>query len=408
MDSEAICAVLSKKILYLVEVIMIPFVDLQSQYRRIQPELEAGVLGVLRGGQFILGREVRILEEKLEEFAQVKHAVTCASGTDALMIALMAKDIGPGDVIFTTPFTFFATAEVIALLGATPIFVDIDPVTFNMCPEALEHTIQMLERTEFSGAGLPKLSRLETLRLKGIIAVDLFGIPADYNEINAIADRHGLFVIEDAAQSFGGEYFGKHVGSLAEIACTSFFPAKPLGCYGDGGAIFTNDDMLADLFRSIRVHGQGIDRYENVRLGITGRLDTIQAAILLSKLTIFESEVADRRRVAQAYSNAIASYSLPLIAPSVPDGYRSAWAQYSLLAKDGAHRQELMDRLKAASVPTAIYYPKPLHLQKAFSSLGYTVGDFPVSEDVASRIFSVPMHPYLDNETINNLVKAMI
>lgn len=389
---------------------MIPFVDLQTQYKKIQAEVEEAVLSVLRGGQYILGPEVRELESRLASYVGVKHAVSCASGTDALLMALMAKGVGPGDAVLTTPFTFFATAEVIALLGATPVFVDINPVTFNIDSKALEETILALKGEGNGSCALPRIpdDELSRLKVRGIIPVDLFGIPADYEEINAIAARHGLFVIEDAAQSFGGKYRGKPVGSLAETACTSFFPAKPLGCYGDGGALFTDDDELAGLFRSIRAHGMGAERYENVRIGITGRLDTIQAAILMPKLKIIDHEISERQRVAASYAREIKKYGIPVVVPTVQDGYYSAWAQYSVLAKDGAHRQSLIDKLKAASIPTAIYYPKPLHLQKVFARLDYRIGDFPVSEEMSGRIFSVPMHPYLDDATIETIVKAMV
>jgi UDP-2-acetamido-2-deoxy-ribo-hexuluronate aminotransferase len=388
---------------------MIQFVDLQTQYKKIQAEVEAGVLAVLRGGQYILGPEVRELEARLAEYAGTKFAVSCASGTDALMIALMAKGIGPGDVIFTTPFTFFATAEVIAVLGATPVFVDIDPVTFNIDPKALSAAVQALKAKDRGIHPLPGVSQEELAKLspKGIIAVDLFGIPADYDAINAIAKQHGLFVIEDTAQGFGGKAHGKMAGALAEIGCTSFFPAKPLGCYGDGGALFTDDQEMAALFNSIRVHGQGVDKYENVRLGITGRLDSIQAAILLPKLKIFEEELAQRQRVADRYTKGIKSAGLKLVTPAVPDGLRSAWAQYSVLADNAGARQAFQDKLKEAGIPSAVYYMKPLHLQKAFAGLQYRAGDFKISEDFSERIFSLPMHPYLDDATIDRIVGAM-
>lgn len=388
---------------------MISFIDLQSQYKRIQPDVEARVLAVLRSGRYILGPEVTALENSLAKFAGVKHAITCASGTDALMIALMAKGVGPGDAVFTTAYTFFATAEVIALLGATPILVDIEMATFNIDPTALDVAISALKECDTKCSALPKwpAEKLRKLTPKGILTVDLFGLPADHDRINAIAARHGLFVIEDAAQGFGGQVNGRAAGSLAEVACTSFFPAKPLGCYGDGGALFTNDDDQAELFRSIRVHGQGGDRYENVRLGITGRLDELQAAILIPKLEIFPDELRARQRVADTYERLIAASDLEIETPKVPAGYFSSWAQYSVLAPDREKRQHILDRLKAASVPTMIYYLKPLHLQKAFSDLAYRVGDFPVSEEASQRIFSLPMHPYLDDETIAMIVKAM-
>ena len=372
--------------------------------------MEERVISVLRSGQYILGSEVSEFEDKIAEFAKVKHAISCSSGTDALIIALMAKGVGPGDAIFTTPFTYFATAEVIALLGATPIFVDINISTFNIDPSALKSAILSLEQYDTSNNALPKwsLERLRSLSPKGIITVDLFGLPADHDQINTIAAKHDLFVLEDAAQGFGGEVNGRCAGTLAEVGCTSFFPAKPLGCYGDGGALFTNDDDLASLFRSIRVHGRGIDKYENVRLGITGRLDALQAAVLIPKLSIFPDELKSRQRAALTYEKLISSSNLDIITPEVPDGYCSAWAQYSILAPDQIGRQSLLDKLKVAGVPTMVYYKKPLHLQKALSNLGYKVGDFPVSEEVSKRIFSLPMHPYLDDNVIAGIVDAMI
>jgi dTDP-4-amino-4,6-dideoxygalactose transaminase len=373
---------------------MLPFIDLKTQYSRLQEEMEQAVLGVLRSGKYLMGPEVGELETRLSEFVGADHCITCASGTDALVMSLMAKGVGRGDAVFTTPFSFVATAEAIATVGATPVFVDIDPATFNIDPKRLAEAIATV-----SGAG--------ELIPRAVMAVDLFGLPADYGAINAIAAGNGLFVIEDAAQSFGGSLGNRRSGALAEIGCTSFFPAKPLGCYGDGGAIFTDDAHVADLLRSIRVHGQGSDKYENVRLGITGRLDTVQAAVLLVKLKAFERELEDRQRVAAAYSNAIERGGLALQTPAVPEGFTSAWAQYSVMAADRAERDRMMERLAAAGVPSAIYYPKPLHLQEAFAYLGHRPGDFPVSEDSASRIFALPMHPYLDDATVVTIVSAL-
>lgn len=389
---------------------MLPFIDLQSQFKRIQPKVEERVIRVLRSGQYILGPEVSEFENKLAEFAKVKHVIGCASGTDALMIALMAKGVGPGDAIFTTPFTYFATAEVIALLGATPIFVDIDISTFNIDPVALKSAILALKESNTEDTALPgwPLENLRKLNPKGVITVDLFGLPADHDRINPIAAEHGLFVLEDAAQGFGGAVNGRCAGTLSEIGCTSFFPAKPLGCYGDGGALFTDDDNLASLFRSIRVHGQGVDRYENVRLGMTGRLDALQAAILIPKLDIFPDELNSRRQIAATYDKLISCSNLDVVTPKVPEGYLSAWAQYSVLAPDRVGRQTILAQLNAAGVPTMIYYKKPLHLQKALSNLNYKVGDFPVSEQTSERIFSLPMHPYLDEIAISAIVEAMV
>jgi dTDP-4-amino-4,6-dideoxygalactose transaminase len=388
---------------------MIQFIDLRAQYARIQEDVEQAVLRSLRSGQHIMGPEVDTLESRLAEYAGVEHAISCASGTDALVMALMAKGVGPGDAIFTVPFTFVATAEAIATVGATPIFVDVDPITFNMDVGALGRAIQALAGEDRDGHPLPRSlgdARGE-LRPRGIIGVDLFGLPADYRAINALASEHGLFVIEDAAQSFGASAHNRRAGALAEIGCTSFFPAKPLGCYGDGGALFTDDAELAALFRSIRVHGQGSDKYENVRLGITGRLDSVQAAILNVKLDIFEDELAERNRVADTYRRLIAESGVDLVTPTLPPEHSSAWAQYSVVARDGDARSRLQARLAEAGVPTAIYYPKPLHLQKAFDGLRYEQGDFPVSEDLGARIFSLPMHPYLKDDEIVAIVEAM-
>ena len=371
---------------------MIPFIDLGAQYRLIQDEVEAAVLRVLRSGQYIMGPEVDALEKELARFVGVRHAVSCASGTDALVMALMAKGVGPGDAVFTTPFTFMASAEAISLVGATPIFVDVDPTTFNIDPGALGKTARV---------------KHDDLTPRGIIAVDLFGLPADYAAIEQVANDHELFVIEDAAQSFGATHGNRRAGALASIGATSFFPAKPIGCYGDGGALFTDDDELADLLRSIRVHGQGADRYEHVRIGLTGRLDALQAAILSVKLKILPDELEQRQRVAAAYGRAIQEAGLPLEIPTIPEGYGSAWAQYSLLAKDAEARTAFQAQLSAAGIPTGVYYPKPLHLQAAFASLGYSRGDLPVAESLSERVFSLPMHPYLSEEDIQTIVEAM-
>jgi UDP-2-acetamido-2-deoxy-ribo-hexuluronate aminotransferase len=366
------------------------FIDLKAQQEKIRPVLMERIRRVLAHGQYIMGPEVKELEERLAAYVGVKHAISCSSGTDALLMALMAYQVGPGDAIFTTPFTFIATAEVIQLLGATPVFADINPKTFNIDPGLLERAI-----AGFNAKASP-------LKPKGIIPVDLFGQPADYDEINALAKKHGLFVLEDAAQSFGATYKGKRAGALAEVGGTSFFPAKPLGGYGDGGAIFTDSDALAEVLQSIRVHGQGTDRYENVRLGLNGRLDTLQAAILLVKLEIFDSEVEARQAVARRYSEALRSAAeVPFVAPQST----SVWAQYSVLSN---RRDELQAKLREAGIPTAVYYPIPLHLQGAFAHLGYKIGDFPVSEYAAERIFSLPMHPYLTEADQERIVKVLL
>ena len=370
----------------------IAFIDLKTQQAKILPALTARIQAVLSHGQYVMGPEVGELESRLAAYVGVKHALACSSGTDALLMALMAYGVGPGDAIFTTPFTFIATAEVVQLLGATSVFVDVESRTFNLDPKALEQSMRRL-------AADPRTSHL---RPRGIIPVDLFGQPADYDRINALAGEYGLFVLGDAAQSFGATYKGKRTGSLAEVSATSFFPAKPLGCYGDGGAIFTDNDDLAEILHSIRVHGQGKDKYENVRLGLNGRLDTLQAAILLAKLDIFEGEIALRQDVAQRYNEALRQVvEVPAVAPD----RTSVWAQYSVLSP---HRAALQESLRQAGVPTAIYYPIPLHLQGAFQHLGYKPGDFPVSEDLAQRIFSLPMSPYLASDDQERIIRVIL
>jgi UDP-2-acetamido-2-deoxy-ribo-hexuluronate aminotransferase len=373
------------------------FIDLKKQYEAIQPLIQKRINAVLQHCKFIMGPEIGELEKALASFVGCKHCVSCASGTDALLLSLMAYKVGPGDAILTTPFTFIASAEVICLLGATPVFVDIDERTFNIDPNKLREIIENTKGGTLGAPGIPK-----DIKPKGIITVDLFGLPAEYDQIEKMAKENNLFVLEDAAQSFGGAYKGKVVGSLGDIAATSFFPAKPLGCYGDGGAIFTNDEALAEQVRSLREHGKGSHKYDNVRVGINGRLDTLQAAILLAKLAVFDEEITKRQEVARRYSELLAEL---VKVPQVPDGLRSAWAQYSVVSEN---RGQQMDRLKEAGIPTAIYYPRPLHLQTAFSYLGYRQGDFPVSEYMSERIFSLPMHPYLEKDAqieIANVLK---
>ena len=385
------------------------FIDLKTQQARIKDKIQRNIDIVLRHGNYIMGPEVKQLEAKLAAYTGAKHAISCASGTDALLMALMAYGVKPGDAIFTTPFTFIATAEVISLLGATPVFVDIDPQTFNIDPAKLALAIKALKASDSSIYPLPKTLNHQ-LHPKGIIPVDLFGLSADYDAINAIAGQNGLFVIEDAAQSFGATYKGKRACSLGDIGCTSFFPAKPLGCYGDGGMCFTDDDKLAEIMESIRVHGKGGHKYDNVRIGINGRLDTIQAAILLVKFEIFPEEVEMRNAAAARYTSLLTSDS-SLMTPDVPAGYKSVWAQYSLLAKNEDARTVMLKNLQDNKIPTAIYYPKPLHRQTAYSYLGYGEGAFPISEDAASRIFSLPMHPYLlaaDQERIAEVMAARL
>jgi dTDP-4-amino-4,6-dideoxygalactose transaminase len=383
------------------------FIDLAAQQKRIREKIEANIRAVLNHGKYIMGPEIKELEKRLSEYVGVKHSIGCSSGTDALLLGLMAYDIGPGDAIFTTPFTFIATAEVISLLGATPVFVDIDPKTFNISPENLAQVVDVLNSEIDSKHPLPSPAEHSQLNPRGIITVDLFGLPADYDSISAIAKKHGLFVIEDAAQSFGGVYKGQRACTFGDISCTSFFPAKPLGAYGDGGMCFTDNDELAERLMSLMNHGQGHYKYDNVRIGINGRLDTLQAAVLLAKLDIFPEEVRLRQKVAQRYSRLLRDNSYSIIPPYVPEACTSVWAQYSVLARDEAQRSILQTRLKEHGIPTAIYYPNPLHLQTAFASLGYNKGDFPISEEYATRIFSLPMHPYLVEEEQEMIAKIL-
>lgn len=387
------------------------FIDLATQQKRIYEKLNGNIRKVLGHGQYIMGPEIRELETQLAAYAGVEHALSCASGTDALRMALMALQVGPGDAVFTTPFTFAATAEVIVLLGATPVFVDIEPETFNIDPLKLEQAILAVKSGDAAIYPLPRgksaiISRRRSLVPRCIISVDLFGLPADYDAIQAVAGKYGLAVLEDAAQSFGAEYKGRKAGSLGRIGCTSFFPAKPFGGYGDGGMCFTDDDALGEALRSIRRHGQGNNQDEHIRIGINSRLDTLQAAILLAKFEIFPEEVELRQEVAANYAQLLAGDS-KLKTPAISAGYKSIWAQYSVLAEDQASRTALREALKRNGIPTAIYYPKPLHRQRAFAGLGYQAADFPIAEDCASRIFSLPMHPYLQIQDQERIVAIL-
>lgn len=383
------------------------FIDLVTQQKRIRKEIEDRIQAILDHGRYIMGPEIGELENRLGSYAGVKHVVGCSSGTDALLMALMAYDIKAGDVVFTTPFTFIATAEVISLLGATPVFVDIDPKTYNLDSAKLETAIQAVLKQDAGIYPIPKPVKEGRLRPRCVIGVDLFGLPADYDRINAVAEKENLFVVEDAAQSFGAEYKGKKSCALAEIGCTSFFPAKPLGCYGDGGAVFTDDQGIWERLVSLRVHGQGTNKYDNVRIGINGRLDSFQAAILLSKLNIFAEEVALRQKVAENYSRLLGKAE-HLVLPHIPDDSASVWAQYSIMAENSQQRKAIQDKLASEKIPTAIYYPIPLHLQPAFTDLGYRTGQMPVSEDCADRIFSIPMHPYLSIEQQEMIADAIL
>ncbi len=366
----------------------LPFVDLKAQYRRLQASIDARLRKVLEHGQFILGPEVVQLEQALAAFSGAREVVSVASGTEALRLPLMAEEIGPGDGVFMPGFTFTATAEVAIAQGAAPVFVDVEQATYNIDPAALE-------------AAIAGVRREGHLRPRAVIAVDLFGLPADYARLNAICRRERLFLLADAAQSFGGASGNARVGTLAPVTATSFFPAKPLGCYGDGGAILTDDPALAEVYRSIRMHGAGAGRYDIVRLGTNARLDTMQAAVLLAKLEVFEDELAARERVAANYDRLL---DPRLVRPPRVHGSMSAWAQYSILID---RRDQVMAELTKQGIPSAIYYPKPLHLQPAFAHHGRGAGSLPVAERLCGRILALPMHPYLDEPTIARITRAV-
>jgi len=365
----------------------IAFIDLAAQRRRIGSRMDEAILRVVNHGGYIMGPEVKQFEADLSAFCGAKHVISCANGTDALALVLMAKSVKPGHAILCPSFTFAATAEVVAWLGAVPIFVDCLPETFNMDPASLEFGINT--------------ARQLGLKPVGVIPVDLFGQPADYDAIEAICAREDLWILCDAAQSFGASYRGRKLGTIGAATSTSFFPAKPLGCYGDGGAVFTNDDELAAIMRSLRVHGQGSDKYDNVRIGMNGRLDTMQAAVLIEKLKIFPDEIAARDRVAKRYNEMLGDV---VAVPVVAEGNTSVWAQYTMRVPN---RDALAAALKAKGVPTAIYYPKPLHQQTAYSKFPCAGNGVPVSERLAGEVLSLPMHPYLEEAVQDRIITAV-
>mgnify|MGYP001470318789 CR=1 FL=1 len=367
----------------------IPFIDIIEQRRRLGKRIDDAVARVLTHCQFINGPEVARLEADLAEFSGAKHVVACASGTDALLMVLMAKKIGPGDAVICPTFTFCATGEVVALLGATPVFVDVDETTFNIDPASLKEGI----------VAAKKLG----LKPRAVIPVDLFGQPADHDAISAIAEAEGMFVLDDAAQSFGASYKGQRLGTFGLATATSFFPAKPLGCFGDGGAILTDDAELAETLRSVRVHGQGSDKYDNVRLGLTARIDTIQAAILIEKLKIFPDEIAARDAAARRYNDGLGN---AVIVPRVQPNCTSVWAQYTIRLPEGG-RDAMAATLKAQGIPTAIYYPKSLHQQTAYRDFPVASGGLSVSEKLSRDVISLPMHAYLDEATQDRIIGAV-
>jgi len=356
------------------------FIDLEQQQNRIKKQIDTNIAKVLAHGRYIMGPEVSELEEQMADYVGVKYCIGVSSGTDALLIAMMALEIGPGDEVITTPFTFIATSEMIKLLGAKPVFVDIDPQTYNIDPA--------------------KISSAITNNTKLILPVSLYGQCADMDAINTIAKQHNLPVLEDGAQSFGATYKGRKSCNLSTVGCTSFFPSKPLGCYGDGGAIFTNDDVLAKVMREIRVHGQD-KRYSHPRLGINGRLDTIQAAVLLAKFEIFPDEVMQRDRVGRQYTTSINAMQSTIVAPQIRSNCTTVYAQYSIMANN---REQLIAKLNKMNIPTAVHYPIPLHLQPPFYNNQLNL---PVVEDVATKIVSLPMHPYLSTEDIEKVSRAL-
>jgi dTDP-4-amino-4,6-dideoxygalactose transaminase len=367
----------------------IPFIDVAAQRRRLGRSVDEAIARVLGHCQFILGPEVRALEAALAAFCGARHVVSCASGTDALVMVLMAAGVGPGDAVICPSFTFTATAEVVALVGATPVFADVEEASFNLDPESLRAACAT--------------ARALGLRPKAVIPVDLYGQPADYDRIMPIAEAESLFVLDDAAQAFGATYKNRRVGALAPATATSFFPAKPLGCYGDGGAVLTDDEEFAGVLRSLRVHGEGSGKYDCVRIGLNGRLDTIQAAVLIEKLKIFPEEIVARERIARRYSAALADVaSVPKLAP----GSTSVWAQYTIRLADG-RRDGLAAALKPQGIPTAIHYPIPLHRQEPYRRFPVAEGGAPVSERLAEEVISLPMHAYLDEATQDRIIEAV-
>jgi dTDP-4-amino-4,6-dideoxygalactose transaminase len=368
----------------------VPFIDIGAQRRRLGKSIDDAVARVLAHCQFINGPEVTELEAQLAKFSGARHVVSCASGTDALLMVLMAKNIGPGNAVICPSFTFCATGEAVALTGASPVFVDVDESTFNMDAASLKRGVDAAKK--------------KGLKPKAVIPVDLFGQSADHDAIAAVAEAEGLFILDDAAQGFGASYKGRKLGTFGHATATSFFPAKPLGCFGDGGAIFTDDAELAATLRSIRVHGQGSDKYDNVRLGLTGRLDTMQAAILIEKLRIFEDEIAARNEVAERYARGLGNV---VTVPHLAKGCSSVWAQYTIRLPKGIDRDGFAATLKAQGIPTAIYYVKSMHQQTAYRDYPVAEGGLPVSEQLSDDVISLPMHAYLDEPTQDRIIRAV-
>lgn len=377
--------------------IIMEFRDLKKQYQILKAELDSVMQEVAASGGYIMGNAVAELEQQLSEYVGVKYCMTCANGTDALTLALKTLGIGKGDAVFVPDFTFFSSAEVVALEGATPVFVDVNPSTFNIDTNSLK-------------AAIERVCNDTELRARAVIAVDLFGLPADYPQITAIAKQHGLFIIEDGAQGFGGRIGDRKSCSFGDISTTSFFPAKPLGCYGDGGAVFTNNEEWAETIRSLRVHGKGHNKYDNIRIGLNSRLDTIQAAILQVKLNAFKEQELDAvNHVAAQYTKLInaALGDDAVTTPNIPEGYMSSWAQYTIQLRDASQRSGLQTRMKEAGIPTMIYYPTPMSMQTAFKGLHLYVDTYNARQ-LSQSVLSLPMHPYLADEDIHVIVDALV
>lgn len=368
------------------------FIDLQAQYRILSKEIDENIRSVLNSSSYMMGNFVKKLESELAKYVGVKYCITCANGTDALQLALMTWGIGKGDAVFVPDFTFYSTSEVVSLLGATPVFVDVKKQSFNIDTEKLEEAIQ---RVIIEGKLKPKV----------IIPVDLFGQPADYEQLKVIADKYSLHLLEDGAQGFGGAIGDKKACSFGDISTTSFFPAKPLGCYGDGGAIFTDSNEYYEVLKSLRVHGKGNDKYDNVRIGLNSRLDEIQAGILIPKLNALKSyELMNRNKIAEYYSEQLSDL---VITPFIPKGYVSSWAQYTILLKNKKERMIIQEKLKEKDIPTMIYYPKPLHKQSVYKDNNFNTSDLKVSLELSERCLSLPMHPYLEEKDLKSVVNAI-
>lgn len=368
------------------------FRDLKSQYMHIKETVDANIQEVINDGNFIQGNQVKELEERLADYVGVKHCITCANGTDALQLALMAWGVGSGDAVFVPDFTFFSSGEVVSAVGATPIFVDVDSDTYNISINSL---IKMIEKVVNDGIYKPRV----------IVAVDLFGQPADYNELRKIADKYGMYILEDSAQGFGGMLGDKRDCSFGDISTTSFFPAKPLGCYGDGGAVFTDNSEWDELIRSYKVHGKGSSKYDNIRIGMNSRLDTLQAAVLLAKLPVFaDEELENEQKIALKYTEKLKEY---VKVPVIRDGFYSSWAQYTIQLKNSKMRDGLQKYLKDLGIPTMVYYQKPMHLQKAFDNSVYN-DDYPNTNRLCDTVLSLPFHPYMSDEDVELVAKSII